>query len=192
MIIGITGSFGSGKTTVAKMFTRLGAYVIDADKVCHSLMAPSKEVYGRIVRCFGSRILRRDGHIDRKRLARVVFKKKAKLNLLNKIVHPVAIKEIERLVKINRERKIIVIDAPLLIESGFYRNVDKIIVVKNNIGNQIDRLASTNGMDKKEILERIQKQMPLKKKAAFADFIIDNSGSKKETLFQVQEIWKKL
>lgn len=192
MVIGITGSFGSGKTTVTKMFARMGAYVIDADKVCHSLMAPSKKAYRIIVGHFGYAILKKDRRIDRKKLSKIVFEKKSEQNLLNNIVHPGAIKEIEKLIRAKKKTKAVIIDAPLLIESGFYKKVDKIIVVKNDIRKQIDRIAHGKDMERQEALKRIRMQASLKKKAALADFIIDNSGSRRKTLSQVKKIWKQL
>ena len=190
MIIGITGSFGSGKTKVAKMLEKLGAYRIDADKVCHSLMTPPGKVYRSIVKHFGTAILGKSRHIDRKKLARAVFKKRSELALLDRLVHPEAIKEIERIAHAKKKRKVVVIDAPLLVESGFYKKVDILIVVKNNISKQVSRVARRRGLKKNEIIERIRMQAPFAKKAALADFIIDNSGSISKTLLQVKEIWK--
>jgi len=190
MIIGITGSFGSGKTTVAKMFGRLGAYAIDADKVYHSLIRPGKSCYKKIAGHFGKDILGRAGQIDRKKLGRVVFKKKSKLKLLNSITHPGVIKEIKDIVKSKRGR-VIIIEAPLLVETGFYKEVNKVIVVSNKKEEQIKRIREDRGLSAEETLKRIRMQMPFKKKLAFADFIIDNSGSKTKTLTQVREIWKK-
>ena len=105
MIIGVTGSLGSGKTKVAKMFERLGAYRIDADKVCHSLMTPTAKVYRSIVKHFGTSVLGKARCIDRKKLARAVFKKRSKLALLDRLVHPEAIKEIERIARTKKKRK---------------------------------------------------------------------------------------
>ena len=191
MIIGVTGSFGSGKTTVARMFERLGAYVIDADKVCHSLMVPQGKVYRNVVRHFGTSILGKGRRIDRKKLARAVFEKRAKLLLLEGLVHPEAIKEMERMARAKKKRKVVLIDAPLLVESGFYKKLDTLVVVKNNISKQASRVSRAKGLRKKEIIERIQMQAPFTKKAALADFIIDNSGSMGKTLLQVKEIWKR-
>ncbi|NQV04131.1 MAG: dephospho-CoA kinase [Candidatus Omnitrophica bacterium] len=190
MIIGVTGSFGSGKTKVARMFEGLGAHVIDADKVCHSLMAPPSKVYRSVVKHFGTSILDKAKRIDRKKLARAVFKKRSELALLDRLVHPEAIKEIEKIARANKKRKVVVIDAPLLVESGFYKKLDTLVVVKNNISKQASRVSRAKGLRKNEIIERIRMQAPFTKKAALADFIIDNSGSAKKTLLQVKEIWK--
>lgn len=190
MIIGITGSFGSGKTTIAKMFKRKGAYVIDADKVCHSLMSSSADLRRKIVRRFGKDILTKDGKIDRKKLGRFVFKDKAKLRMLNRLIHPAALKEIKRIIKTKRRKDIIMVDAPLLIESDFYKEMDRVIVVSNTVDKQIKRLVKAGSAERKDALRRIRMQSSLKRKLELADFIIDNSGSKKKTLFQVGKIWK--
>ncbi|MEE8317867.1 MAG: dephospho-CoA kinase [Candidatus Omnitrophota bacterium] len=190
MIIGVTGSFGSGKTTVARMFARLGAYIIDADRICRSLMMPRKKVYKRIVRYFGNNILKDNRAIDRKKLAVIVFGQRSKLRLLNRLVHPEAIKEINKIIRINKKRKVIVVDAALLVESDFYKDMDRLIVVRTDRDRQLKRIMRRSDMTQKEILERIGMQAPLKKKMVLADFIIDNSGSRKQTLFQVEKFWK--
>ena len=191
MIIGITGSFGSGKTTVAKMFAKLGAYAIDADKVYHSLIRPGGDCYKKIVRHFGKDILGKTGGIDRKKLGDIVFKERSKLRLLNSITHPEVVKKIKNIAKSKRGR-VIVIEAPLLIESGFYKEADKVILAANKKEEQIKRIRENRGLPAEETLKRIRMQMPFKKKLAFADFIIDNSGSKAQTLRQVKNIWQKL
>ncbi|MBU1147071.1 MAG: dephospho-CoA kinase [Candidatus Omnitrophica bacterium] len=179
MLIGVTGNYGSGKTTVAGMFAGRGAFVIDADKVCHSLMGRSMPVYKKIIKHFGAGILDARKNIDRRALAEIVFSNRSKLDLLNRSVHPSAIKEINKIIRRNKKRKIIIVDAALLIESDFYKNMDKIIVVK-----AVSR--------KKDSLRRIRMQASFKKKLRLADFTIDNSGSKKKTLSQVRRIWKQL
>lgn len=189
MIIGITGSFGSGKTTVAKMFSKLGAYVIDADKVYHSLISPGKSCYKNIVRHFGKGILNRAGRIDRKKLGKIVFKDKTKLRLLNNLTHPEIMKEVRRLAKLNKGR--VIVEASLLIESGFYKEMDRVILVANEKEEQVKRIRENKGLPARETLKRIRMQAPFKKKAALADFIIDNGGSKTDTLTQVKEIWEK-
>jgi len=189
MIIGITGSFGSGKTTVAKMFARLGAYAIDADEVYHSLIRRKEGCYKKIVKCFGKDVLDASGRIDRKKLGKIVFKDRAKLKLLNSITHPEIVKEIKRIAR-SKKSEFIIVDAPLLIESGFYKEVDRIILVANRKEDQVKRKRESAGLPAKETLKRIRMQMSFKKKLAFADFIIDNSGSRLSTLTQVREIWK--
>lgn len=192
MVIGVTGNFGSGKTTVAKMFGSLGAYVIDADKICHSLMRPGKKVYKQIVKHFGTGVLRQNKTINRHQLAEIVFDKKSQLGLLNCLVHPQAIKEINKMIQQNKHRGVLIIDAALLIETGFYKNMDAVIVVRTKRDRQIDRLMRTRCMTKGEMFKRMRLQSPLKKKLALADFVIDNNGSKKETGIQIKKIWRQL
>ena len=191
-MIGITGNFGSGKTTIARMFKKKGAYIIDADSICHSLIQPSKPAYKKILRDFGKAILKKDNSIDRKKLAKIVFEDEKKLKTLNRLLHPYVIKEIDRLIRLNRDKRIIIVDAPLLIESGLHKKMDKIIVVKNRLAVQVSRLKKAMGLTKIEILKRLRWQMPFEKKAGLADFIIDNSHSKNKTFVQVQRIWKQL
>jgi len=192
MVIGITGSFGSGKTEVAKMFASLGARVINADQVCHLLISPRTSVYKKIIRHFGKEVLARDKSIDRKRLGEIVFKEKSKLNLLNKLIHPRAVKEIQSIIRKEKRSGVIIVDAPLLVETKFYKRLDRLIVVKMRKDKQVRRIIRAKGMAKGEAMDIIEKQAPLKKKLALADFIIDNNGSKKATLTQVRKIWKTL
>jgi len=178
MVIGITGSFGSGKTEVAKMFARLGGIVIDADKVCHSLIRPNTLVYKKIIGYFGKEVLAGDKTINRKKLGEIVFKEKSKLKLLNKLVHPHAIKEIKRIIRKEKRNSVVIVDAPLLVETKFHKSLDRLIVVKTRRDKQIRRIVKAKGMTKRKALDRIKKQAPLKKKLALAEFILDNIGSK--------------
>lgn len=191
MLIGVTGSFGSGKTTVAKMFAKLGAYVINADELYHSLIKPGKKLYKKIVRQFGKGILKENKAIDRRKLREVVFEDKAKLKCLDSLVHPEVIRNIRQIIKAKSD-EVIVVDAPLLVESGFYRHLDTLILVKTQMEKQVTRVKKQGLLTRKEILKRIRMQVPLKKKIALADFIIDNSGSEKQTLSHVHNIWEKL
>jgi dephospho-CoA kinase len=191
MVIGITGSYGSGKTTVAGMFGRLGAYVIDADKVYHSLMMPGKSCHKKIAGYFGKAVLNKTGHIDRKKLGKIVFGEKSKLKVLNNLVHPEILKEIRRMAKSSR-KEVVVIDAPLLLETCFYKEVDKVVLISNKKELQIKRIKGGRGLSCADTVKRIGMQMPFKKKLAFADFIIDNSGTKIKTLNRVKEIWENL
>lgn len=191
MIIGVTGSFGSGKTTAAKFFKKLGAYIIDADKVYGALIRPDKKCCKKIVKYFGKTILKKDGRIDRPALGQIVFKEKKKLKLLNKITHPEIIKEIKHNIGSIKSR-VIIIDAALLVETLFYKKLDGLIVIKTKESVLVNRLLRDKKLTKEDILRRIRLQAPLKKKLAAADFIIDNSGTKKQTLSQVMKIWKQI
>jgi len=191
IIIGITGSFGSGKTTVSGIFNSLGAEVIDADKIAHRLIEQGTKVYKAVVKAFGKSILKKNGSIDRNRLSEIVFNDRNLLNKLNKIVHPGVIRQIKASLN-NSSKKVLVLDAPLLIEAGLKDMVDSLIVVKAGQKVQIERLTKKSAFSKKEILRRIRAQMPLREKVRMADFVIDNGGTVGNTYKQAVEAWEKI
>ncbi len=191
MIIGVTGSFGSGKTTVARMFKALGAKVIDADIIARSLLKPGTRIYKRIIATFGEGILKKDKKIDRGKLANIVFNNKERLRLLNEIVHPEVIRIIKDRIR-TKSQSAIVLDAPLLIEAGLLNLVDKLIVVKADRKLQIKRLLDNSSLSKSEISKRIKAQVSLRKKIRLADFVIDNSATLEATKKQAQKIWAEL
>lgn len=193
IILGITGSFGSGKTTVARMFKPFGARIIDADRIAHRLSRPKLKIYKEIIDTFGRDILKKDKTIDRNKLAHIVFENKNLLKRLNRILHPEIIRIIKERIRSSKS-KIIVLDAPLLIETGLGDLIDKLIVVKINKRKQIERLQRKLNLSKTDIIKRIGAQIPLQYKVRLADFVIDNSGIKEETKRQAEKIrrllWK--
>jgi dephospho-CoA kinase len=192
IVIGLTGSFGTGKTTVAGIFKSLGADVIDADLLAHEALSKNSSAYKKVVALFGPSVLGAGGHIDRRALAGVVFKDKRLLNKLCGIVHPLVIARIRRLFRAATCGRVIVVDAPLLIESGLHRIVDKLVVVSAPRRDQIARCAAKFGLTEKEVLERIKNQMPLGKKIKMADYVICNDGTKNETKREVSNVWRDL
>jgi len=194
VILGITGSFGSGKTTVARIFKSLAgarATVIDADALAHRELVPGTRTYRKVIAAFGRGILKNNVTIDRAALAKKVFADRHLLNKLMRIVHPGVIRTIRKEIKDN-PAKIIILDAPLLIEAGLHKGVDKLVVVKTGRDKQIKRLSRDRGLERKGILKRINSQMPLGKKIRLADFVIDNNGSIQETRKQAVKIWRLL
>lgn len=192
MIIGLTGTFGTGKTFVASIFKGLGAKIIDADVMARKTYRIGRIAYKEILRSFGSGILDTDNDIDRKKLASVVFSNRKKLDRLNRIVHPQVIKEIKNEIKRLKKKEVLIIDAPLLVEANVTGLVDKLIVVKASKANQIKRCRKKFHINKEDILKRIKRQIPLERKIKLADFVIDNSGTKSDTRKQVVEIWRKI
>jgi len=193
VVLGITGSFGSGKTTVAKIFQSFGAKIIDADRIAHRVIKPGRPIYKKIINIFGKDVLNKNRTINRHRLAKIVFNNKNLLKRLNKIIHPQVIRIIKTKIKTTRA-KVIVLDAPLLIEARLKNLVDKLIVVKIDRAKQIERLIKKTSLSKKDTLKRIRHQMPLADKVRLADFVIDNSGSIGRTKKQIESIrrllWK--
>ncbi len=194
---GITGTIGTGKSTVAAMFGRLGAFIIDADKLAREVVEPGKEAWQQIIDFFGRDILNEDQTLNRHKLAEVVFNDPEKLKKLNSIVHPQVLREDQRLVE---ERKkidpdgLIIKDIPLLLEVGpevARMLVDKIIVVYCSPDVQLTRLIA-RGMEADDAKSRIASQIPIEDKKKMADFIINNDGTLDETWQQVQNIYKQL
>jgi len=192
-LIGITGGFGSGKTTVSGFFRGRGTKLIDADLIVYRLLEPGTEVYRKLISVFGSKIVSPDRKIDRKALARIVFAKPPMLNRLNRIIHPQVIRIIKKEAGGSGAKKIVV-DAPLLFEAGLERMMDKVIVVYADTKNQVRRLRRHSSLSVQEIQARIRAQMPLKKKLRMADFVIDNNGTPGQTRKQAAIIrrllWK--
>ncbi len=195
LIVGLTGGYASGKSTVAKMFVELGAVLIDADRLAREVVRPDKQAWFEIVAHFGKGILLKNREIDRKALGEIVFRSEAERERLNAIVHPRVLDEELRAIEEIKNREpdaIIILSVPLLIESGHYKNCDKIVVVTVDKDTQIKRLMERDGFSREDSARRISAQMPLSEKVTYADFVIDNSGSRQETELQVKEVFKKL
>lgn len=191
IILGITGGFGSGKSTVAARFKSRSSAIIDADSLAHGLMRPGSRVYKKIISAFGRGILKKDRAIDRRRLGKVVFADKDKLRKLNTITHPEVIRMLKKKIKTS-EKKAIILDIPLLVEAGLKGMADKIIVVKITREEQVKRLIKKSSLSREDILKRINAQAPLSQKLGVADFIIDNSGTIKQTEKQVEGLKRRL
>ena len=197
LIVGLTGGIVGGKSTVALMFRDLGANIIDADKLGHSVILPYTSAWKKIVKLFGKDILRNDMTIDREELGKTVFTNQILLKKLNEITHPEIIKIIKKEIisaknKTHGQQKILMIDAALIYETKIDRFMDKIIVVYIDRKEQIKRLIKRNNFSKDEALQRIKSQMPMKEKVKMADYIIDNNHSLDKTKKQVVKIWDEL
>lgn len=195
MIIGLTGSYKSGKTTVAKMFRKKKAIVIDADKLAHAVIAPQTKAWEKITGRFGKTILEKKGRINRKKLGEIVFKNKKELSWLSGVIHPMVISEIKALIKKYKKlypKRVIIIDVPLLIEAGLNSLVDKLIVVNCRLAKQVERAKLKTALKPDEILRRVNSQLPLAKKVKLADFVINNNGTLSETKKQVDEIYQEV
>jgi dephospho-CoA kinase len=193
--VGLTGGVASGKTAVSRVLKKEGAYIIDADQIARELVQPRKPAWREIIRAFGQEILEEDGSIHRKRLAEKVFADAKQRKRLNRILHPRIKKEMDRRTKEIGERDpeaIVVIDAPLLVELGTHRQMDKLIVVTSTRAQQIERLKDRNGANREEAVRIVSAQMPLEEKLKFADFVIRNEGSLAETKRKARQVFKEL
>jgi dephospho-CoA kinase len=189
MKIGITGGIGSGKTTVCKIFEALGIPIYYADDSAKKLMTSNKVVKSKITSLFGSEAYFRNGRLNRKFISSKVFSDKTLLNKLNAIVHP-AVKEDNERWFLEQKSQMALKEAALLIESGSYKDLDKVIVVTCPIETRIERVMSRDKSTKEAVLKRIENQMPEEEKIKYADFIIINDG-KKLLIPQVLKIYKK-
>lgn len=186
MIIGVTGNFGSGKSTVAGMFHKRGAKVIDADQVVRELLTRDDRCRCAIRGVFGDQVIT-SGELDRAKLASAAFGDPRLLKKLEAILHPLVkerfLEEIER-----SANKFIVLDVPLLIEARWTDMVDVVIVVRASVGDEIKRLNKRSGHTRAEVLRRLKYQLPFGKKRKFADFVVDNRGRLSDTDKQVKKI----
>ena len=194
IIVGLTGSVGTGKSTVDNFFRELGAYIIDWDELAREVVRPHLKAWEEIVEYFGKDILNEDLTLNRQKLADMVFPDKEKVAKLNQLVHPQVFKEDERItneIKSLDPDALIIKDIPLLTEVASPLFVDKIIVVAASEQTQIRRLGE-RGMSREDAQNRIKSQLPLDEKIKFADFVIDNDGTLEETKKQVEEVYSLL
>ncbi len=195
LLVGLTGGIASGKSLVAHVLRDLGAQLIDADQIVHELLQPHQESWRAVVEHFGKDILRPDGSIDRRKLGEIVFRDEKERSWLNSCLHPKVFDVYLSQIRQMRNRPpdtIVVLDAALLIETGYHRRMDRTIVVYAEQGQQVDRLMMRNHFTKEQALARIRSQMPLSEKRANADYVIDNTRSREQTIQQAREIFQKL
>ncbi len=195
-VVGLTGGIASGKSTVSSLLKDKGAAIIDADEIAKEIMSKGKPVWVNVVNHFGEQILNDDkSDIDRKKLADIVFSDRVKLEALNSLTHPEILKEIKKQLENYKKagRKVIVIDAALLLESGLDTFVDEVWLVVVDEKTQLERLVMREkDMDFAQALNRIKSQMPLKEKLKYANRVIDNNSSIEETREQIDEIWREI
>lgn len=192
MIIGVTGSLGTGKSTVARMLAKRGAKVLDADKIGHRALRKNSDTYKRIISRLGKNVLNAGKAIDKKKLAKRVFGNRKKLKQLTDIIHPFVTDRIIEYLKQKNVSDIVIIDAPLLIEAKLIDLLDKLIVVKTRRGVQLYRCMKGKKIKREEALSRIKNQMPLSKKVKMADYVIDNNATMEDTRKQVDQIRRQI
>jgi dephospho-CoA kinase len=195
LLVGLTGGIATGKSTVSELFRRLGGEIIDADRLARDVVAPGEPALAEIARVFGADVLLPDGHLDRKRLGALVFADAEKRRRLESITHP-AIRErfTSRLAELEAAgfAGIVFFDAPVLIESGNYKNMDRLVVVLTDEATQLARLGGRDGLGREEALVRLRSQMPVREKARLADHVIDNSGDPAATEAHVRRVYAAL
>ena len=189
-IIGLTGGIASGKSTVSRLLKELGYVIVDADVAARAVVEPGRPALSQIVEAFGESVLLPDGSLDRRHLGDLIFNNEDKRKKLNSIVHP-AVRQFmmaERDAAIEAGKQTIIMDIPLLYESGLTWMADKVIVVYTDETTQLDRLMARNNLSEPAAKARIASQLPLAEKAEKADAVINNNGTIEQTEEQLLRI----
>lgn len=205
--VGLTGGIAAGKSVVGEMFVALGAHLVQADRIAHSLMEPGEPVYNEVVRRFGKQILHPDGSIDRAKLAEAAFgagttaegNRPSRIEELNRIVHPAVIRSQDEwmyAIGLQDPHAVAIVEAALILEAGARDRFDRLIVVTCNAEQRASRFAARQKIDLKtaraEVTRRMAAQLPDEEKVKSADYVIDNSGALEQTREQVRKIWQRL
>ena len=191
-VVGLTGNFGMGKSTVARMFRQLGAMTIDTDEIVRALLDDAGTVY-EIRKAFGDVVVK-DGVVDRKALAELVFKEPPLRILIEDIIHPRVFNEVDRIISSIPERErptVVVVEAPVLFERGYQNRFDAIVTVFTSEETAIGRLMD-KGVGEDEAMRRLRSQFPAEMKTGKSDFVVDNGGDEEETRRQVDLIYQEL
>ncbi|MGE7021445.1 dephospho-CoA kinase [Solibacillus cecembensis] len=192
MIIGLTGSIASGKSTVAKMLETYKLPIVDADLVARQVVGPGSNTLQKIAEAFGPEVIAADGTMDRAKVGAIIFHDEEKRAVLNGIIHPAIRAEMirQRDEHVAKGEQTVIMDIPLLFESKLQHFVEKILVVTVSEDNQLQRLMERNGFSMEEAHARIATQIPVAEKEALADAVIFNNGMLEETAKQLEQILK--
>ena len=191
ILIGLTGGIASGKSTVIQYLRYQGYPVIDADKLGHKVLEPGNPGYSKVVEKFGAGILNKDKSVNRLILGGIVFSDPSKLQALNEISHPLiaemVMKEFESIVSDDSKKKIVFLEAALLIEANWYNMCHHIWVITLETREAIRRLQKRDGLSESEARSRLESQLSIKERLAYADVVLDNNGSRKDLISQTQQ-----
>jgi dephospho-CoA kinase len=193
--IGLTGGLASGKTFVGRALGEMGCLLIEADRLGHDVIAKGAEAYGAVVAEFGLAILNDQAEIDRRKLGAQVFANPELLKKLNAIVHPAVRARSAQLAgafALREPNGIIVYEAAILVETGSFRDYDRLIVASCTEEQQMERAIQRDHFTREEVLNRLRRQMPLEEKVKFADYVVDTSGTKEHTLDQTRTVYASL
>jgi dephospho-CoA kinase len=195
LLVGLTGSIATGKSTVSRMFAHLGARVLDADLLAREVVMPGQPAYLKIVEEFGHHVVQEDGTLDRKALGAIVFADPARRKRLEEITHPAIGARQQRILSALDEEAfegIVIWDAALLFEGGGDAKMDRVVVAYADPETELARLVARDGLTEAEARKRIASQMPVAEKAKRAHHVIDNSGARADTERQVKSVYGSL
>lgn len=191
MILGITGGIASGKSTVSGYLKSKNIPIVDADAISHKVMGKGKPLLKLIEEEFGSMFFV-DGRLDRQLLGQYCFQSKDRVEKLNSLVHPFIFEEMEKQLEENKNAPIVVLDAPLLIETGLHNRCDKVLIVTCTRGKREARAIKRSNLPKLEVRKRMDQQLPDSERKKYADYIISNNGTIENTFRQVDKVLKEL
>ena len=191
LVIGLTGSIGTGKSEAARHLEELGASLINADQVGHEAYTPNTEAWEQVVATFGDGILQEDGEIDRKKLGAIVFSDPGQLEKLNQIMHPRMARMVADKIEVLRSQgvDVVVVEAALLFEAGWDSLVEEVWVTDSSEQIVIERLKQRNGMSEEEASKRIHYQMDRAERLERSDVVIDNSSDMAGLKNAIKELW---
>ncbi len=195
LLVGLTGGIASGKSLVARVFKDRGAHLIDADRIVHELLEPNQDAFREVLDHFGGDILLQDNCINRRKLGEIIFNDAEKRAWLNSCLHPKVFAVYTTMIKNIRSREpraIVIFDAALIIETGYNKRMDRMVVVYADREQQIERLMTRDRFTREQAIARIDSQMPLAEKRNHADYVIDNSGDRSDSERQAGEVFEKL
>jgi dephospho-CoA kinase len=189
--LGLSGGIGSGKSTVAKILTDLGAVVIDADVIAREVLEPGQIGYENTILTFGESVLSESGSIDRKKLAELVFQNPEQLAKLEAIIHPAVIDRVMQIRESLPETSIVVYDTPLMFEKQLQSQFDKVLIVSADTELRRSRLLD-RGLELNDINARMGNQATDEQRESIADFVIQNNGSLVQLQEQVAKVWQQI
>lgn len=195
LIAGLTGSIATGKSTVSAILKDLGAFIVDADQASREVVIPGTPAWEKIVNIFGREILLPTEEIDRERLGSLVFNDAKMRAMLEEVVHPEVMRVMDEQINTIRAgspEAVVILDVPLLIETGMYRGVSEVIVVYCPEDQQIRRLMIRDSVSRDEALARVRSQLSIEEKRRYASLVIDNSNTREETRSQVIRMFTSL
>ncbi len=195
LVAGLTGSIATGKSTVSGILKELGAFIVDADRAAHEVVLPGTKAWNEIVRIFGKKILQKSGEIDREHLGRIIFNDSAMRSILEEVVHPEVMHSMDeqiRSITSGFPDAVVILDVPLLIETGMHKGVSEVIVVYCPEDMQITRLMIRDNISREEALTKVRAQISIEEKRNYASLLIDNSASRDNTRKQVKNTYNRI
>jgi len=190
LVVGLTGNYGMGKSRILALFAKLGAYTFSSDAIVATLLT-EKDVLEKIRRVIGQGVFYKDGSLNKKKVARLIFRDEGLKRSLEDILHPLVFGRMKDVLKAVDKSSVVIVEVPLLFERGYRKKFDTTITVFTDEETALNRLEKA-GVKRKDALLRLQSQLPIKEKMKRSDFIIDNSGSIRNTASTVEAIYKTL